>query len=134
MDFEEFVRGSGEKVRVYSFISEYYLNDDMDRLRKAYDFRSHPGFVGSSLGNANAESFVGKLFNFYKIVKTPCGLEEDSIKSLFYDERVKVSLDYVMQRDLLDRETISGVSVLFPNDRLMRNQKLRVFDGSLVKL
>lgn len=117
------------------FFSQLHIDEEMQRLNRAYNLASTPREpVLSSLGWGEAELLVVKLFGLCRLAETFAGFEESELVAFakhynlyasnsFVEQRTFVMPEILQERGFLRRgDVIPGKIVLFPTERLLKNQ------------
>lgn len=130
---ERWTDEKGNKVLILSHFSKVYLDEEVQQLRgNMSDYYGEP--VCSSLGSAGLEHFVAKVLSLVKNAVIGdgfstfcsfCGVEKDEL--LLMAMREHYSPDYVyrlIQPGYLREKWIMEKVVLFPTEKLLKNQKI----------
>lgn len=118
------------KTRVYSFYSKVYIDEELKRLGAKYNIHKCNGQQRlGTLGKAEPELLVAKLL---VLVWAYPGKNEITLVGVLKEEFEEVLkrngewwfLDGLVEHGFLREELISGEVVIFPTEKLLKNQRI----------
>lgn len=122
----KWTNGDGEEISIIPFLSKLYSDDLSKDLSRRYNIYHCPkDGVSSSLGSSGLESFVCDLFRICEIAGEFIGFEAREL-----DKFTNISGDIGYPQRLLAgghlrSRLVNGKEVLFPTEKLLKNQKVK---------